>query len=365
MSLARVLVLSGFVLSSALTVRADEIDDWVKSEMQVRHVPAISIAVVKDGVLVKTAAYGISDIERNVAAQTDTVFKIGSTSKQFFAAGVMILVQDGKIAVDERLGKYLDGIPDAWGGITIRHLLTHTSGLVREAPGFDPYKIQPDIDVIKSAYPVAVRARPGDQYEYSNLGYYILAEVIHRVSGKSWDEFLKERIFKPLAMNSTRPTTAAEIVPNRALGYIWDNDAYSNAENWLAVRPSGAFLSTASDMAKWEIALQSDRILTAESKKAMWTPVKLNNGSEYPYGFGWEVDHFPNGVPPTGVPMIRHEGSIPGFRAMYWRLPDRKLSVIVLSNLQSAAIDKLTAGIALRYDRTLLPAYQKRWPDQQ
>jgi len=352
-----------FVLASVVTVRADEIDDWVKSEMQVRHVPAISIAVVKNGVLVKAEAYGVSDLEHNIPAQPNTVFKIGSTSKQFLAAGVMILVQDGKIAVDEKLGKYLDGIPERWNAITIRHLLTHTSGLAREGPGFDSYKIQPDIDVIKSAYPVALHAKPGDQYEYSNLGYFALAEVIHRVSGKSWDEFLRERVFKPLGMNSTRITTVAEIVKDRASGYIWSDDI-PNAENWLAVRPSGAFLSTASDMAKWEIALQSDRILTPESKKQMWTPVKLNNGSEYPYGFGWEVDHFPNGVPPTDVPMIRHEGSIPGFRAVYWRLPDRKITVIVLSNLQSAALDKLTAGIALRYDRSLLPAYQKRWPDQ-
>ena len=352
-----------FVLASVVTVRADEIDDWVKSEMQVRHVPAISIAVVKNGVLVKAEAYGVSDLEHNIPAQPNTVFKIGSTSKQFLAAGVMILVQDGKIAVDEKLGKYLDGIPEGWNAITIRHLLTHTSGLAREGPGFDPYKIQPDIDVIKSAYLVPLHAKPGDQYEYSNLGYFALAEVIHRVSGKPWDEFLRERVFKPLGMNSTRITTVAEIVKDRASGYIWSDDI-PNAENWLAVRPSGAFLSTASDMAKWEIALQSDRILTPESKKQMWTPVKLNNGSEYPYGFGWEVDHFPNGVPPTDVPMIRHEGSIPGFRAVYWRLPDRKITVIVLSNLQSAALDKLTAGIALRYDRSLLPAYQKRWPDQ-
>ena len=352
------------LVATSHPVGADEIDDWVKSEMQARHVPAVSIAVVKDGALIRAESYGVADIERAAATSSNSVFKIGSTSKQFLAAGIMLLVQDQKLGVDDNLAKCLDEVPDVWRAITIRQLLTHTSGLPREAPGFDPYKIQSDLEIIRSAYPVAVHAKPGNQYEYSNLGYYILAEVISRVSGKPWPAFLDERIFKPLGMASTRTTSASALVPNRVSGYVWNDGLHANAEQWLALRPSGAFLSTATDMAKWEIALQSDRILTPESKRQMWTPVKLNNGADYPYGFGWEVDHFPNGVPPTGVPMIRHEGSIPGFRSVYWRLPDRNLTVIVLSNLQDAGLDKLTAGIALRYDRTLLAAYQKRWPDQ-
>jgi len=115
-------------------------------------------------------------------------------------------------------------------------------------------------------------------------------------------------------------------------------------------------------MAKWEIALQANLILSTETKEEMWTRVKLNNGSEYPYGYGWEVDYFPNGVGMTDVPMIRHEGSIPGFRAVYWRLPNQKLSVIVLSNLQGGQLDNVTAGIALRYAPEVKPAYEKRWP---
>ena len=126
--------------------------------------------------------------------------------------------------------------------------------------------------------------------------------------------------------------------------------------------PSGAFLSTALDMSKWEIALQSDRILSTSTKKEMWTPVKLSGGQEYPYGFGWEIDHFPNVIGPTEVPMIRHEGTIPGFRAAYWRLPNQKVTVIVLSNLDRAGLDNLTAGIAVGYVPELISAYIKRWP---
>ncbi|MGH9221323.1 MAG: serine hydrolase domain-containing protein, partial [Vicinamibacterales bacterium] len=207
-----------------------------------------------------------------------------------------------------------------------------------------------------------LNAPPGDKYDYSNLGYYVLAEVIHMVSGKPWADFLHERVFAPLGMTSTRPTSVAEIMPNRAAGYAWSADKFQNEANWPAVRPSGAFVSTAMDLAKWEAALLTDRVLTASSKNEMWTPVKLNDGSEHRYGFGWEVDWFPNGIGPTEVPLIRHEGTIPGFRAVYWRLPKHGITVIVLSNLERAALDNLTAGIAVRYVPELMPAYLKRWP---
>jgi len=346
----------------ATLVFADDVDDWVKSQMQARHVPAVTIAVIRNGAVVKTASYGIADMENDVPTRIDSVFKIGSVSKQFIASGVMLLAQDGRVQIDEKLSHYLAGTPTSWQSITIRQLLTHTSGLAREAPGFDPYKIQPDIDVIRTAYPLPLNARPGDAYDYSNLDYAILAEVISQVSGQPWTEFVKKRIFDPLEMTSTRPTNTTELIPNRAGGYVWNSDKFENAPDWTSLRPSGAFLSTAPDMAKWEIALQTDRILTPASKKEMWTPVKLNGGSEYPYGFGWEIDYFPNGIGPTGVPMIRHEGTIPGFRPVYWRLPEQKLSVIVLSNLDRAGLDNLTAGIIVRFAPELMPAYLKRWP---
>jgi len=170
-----------------------------------------------------------------------------------------------------------------------------------------------------------------------------LAEIVTRVSGKPWPAFLHERIFSPLDMADTQPTTVADIVPRR---------------------PSGAFLSTVLDMAKWEAALQTDRILTPASKQEMWTRVRLNDGSEYPYGFAWELDDFPRGRFTTGVPMIRHEGSIPGFRAAYGRLPKQSLAVIVLSNLQGAALDSIVAGVAVHYAPDLLPAARQRWEPQ-
>lgn len=349
------------LLIAAGAAHADDVDEFVKRVMRERHIPAVSIAVVRNGAVIKTAAYGTANLEHGIPARAETVFKIGSVSKQFLSAGIMLLAQDGKLSVSDKLSKYLEGTPAGWEDITLRHLLTHTSGLVRESPGFDPWKIQPDIDVIKAAYPAPLLFKTGSNYEYSNVGYYALAEIIHKVSGKPWDVFLNERLFAPLGMSQTRPTTAAEIIPNRASGYIWNMDKFTNADNWTTLRPSGAFMSTASDMAKWEAALQTNRILTESSKAQMWTPVQLNDGRTYPYGFAWELDDFPPGGFTTGVTSIRHEGTIPGFRAAFTRLPQQGISVIVLSNLDRAALDSVVAGIAVHYVPELMPAAQKRW----
>jgi D-alanyl-D-alanine carboxypeptidase len=342
-------VLLAFVIAAA-PARGQDVDELVKGWMEKHHVPAIAIAVIKDGSIAKMEAYGLADVEHGIAARPHTVFKIGSVSKQFIAAGIMLLVQDGRITVDDKVSKYLGGTPATWEAITLRHLLTHTSGLVREAPGFDPHKLQPDIDVIKTAYPLPPQFAPGERYEYSNLGYFVLAEVIQRGSGKPWADFLTERVLTPLGMTATRVTTLADIVPHRARGYAWAGGTLRNEDDWPAVRPSGAFLSTALDMAKWEMALLEHGILSESAKKEMWTPVTLNGGRRFPYGFGWQLDDWPAGSPvPTGVPMIRHGGSMNGFRAGYSRWPSHRLTVIILTNLTSAPYEGLAANVAIRY----------------
>lgn len=148
------------LLTLSAAVRADKVDDYVKAQMERQHLPGVSIVVIKDSRIVKMEGYGLANVELNVPVRPDTVFKIGSVSKQFIATGIMLLVQDGKISLDDNVGKFLDGTPESWKPITIRHLLTHTSGLVREAPGFDPLKIQNDADVIKTAYPLPCDSRP-------------------------------------------------------------------------------------------------------------------------------------------------------------------------------------------------------------
>jgi CubicO group peptidase (beta-lactamase class C family) len=337
------------VLALAGIARADKVDDYVKAEMQRQHLAGVSVAVLKEGKILKAEGYGMANIELNVAVRPDTVFKIGSVSKQFIATGIMLLVDEGKISLDDKISKYLEGTPETWKDITVRNLLTHTSGLVREAPGFDPLKIQNDADVIKTAYKEALRFVPGEKYEYCNVGYFSLAEIIRKVSGKPWPDFLKERVFAPAEMHATRTTTMTDLVTNRANGYAWNNNKFENSSIFFALRPSGAFLSTVLDLAKWDAMLYSDKILKQSLREQMWTPVKLNNGSTYPYGFGWTVDTL------RGHKVVQHGGSLPGFRASFFRFVDDKLSVVVLTNTDNANAESLAVGIADEYLPDLIP----------
>jgi len=337
------------MLAAAVAIRADKVDDYVKAEMLKQHIPGVSLAVVKDGKIIKAEGYGLANVELNVPARPETVFKIGSVSKQFISAGILLLIQEGKISLDDSISKFLDGTPETWKPITVRHLLTHTSGIVREAPGFDPMKIQSDADVIKTAYPLALRFAPGEKWEYCNVGYFSLAEIIRKVTGKPWGDYLSEALFKPLEMNSTRTTTMTELVQDRASGYGWREGKYSNAADFLALRPSGAFLSNVLDLAKWDAALYTDRLLKQLTREQMWTAVKLNGGTTYPYGFGWELDSV------GGHRQIHHGGSLPGFRAELSRFVDDKLTVIVLTNSDNANPGTIALGVAEFYIPNLIP----------
>ncbi len=328
---------------------ADKVDDFVKAEMQRQHISGVAIAVVKDGKVIKAEGYGLANVELNIPAKPESVFQIGSVSKQLIAAGILLLMQEGKLSLDDKISKFLDGTPETWKEITVRHLLTHTSGIVREAPGFNPHKIQDDAEVIKTAYPLPLRFAPGEKWEYCNVGYFSLAEIIRKVSGKPWGDYLNEHLFQPLGMNATRTTTTTEIVPNRADGYVWRDGKYRNAEIFFALRPSGAFLSTVLDLAKWDAALYSDQLFKPATREQMWTPVKLNSGVAHPYGFGWELDAV------NGHKRVQHGGSLPGFRATITRYLDDKLTVIVLTNGDNANPGAIALGIAESYIPSLIP----------
>lgn len=336
------------VIASAIA-QADKVDDYVKAEMQRQHIPGSSIAVVKDGKIIKAEGYGLANVELNVPAKPETVYQIGSVSKQLISASILLLIQDGKLRLDDKLSQFLEGTPETWKEITVRHLLTHTSGIVREAPGFDPLKIQADADVIKTAYPLPLRFAPGEKWEYCNVGYFSLAEIIRKVSGKPWGDFLKERLFLPLEMNITRTTTLTDLVLNRADGYVWRNNKFDNATSFFALRPSGAFLSNVLDLAKWDAALYGDKVLSAAMREQMWSPVKLNSGATHPYGFGWELSSV------AGHKLVHHGGSLPGFRAQISRFVDDKLTVIVLTNADGANPNLIALGIAAQYIPGLIP----------
>ncbi|MBL8205016.1 MAG: beta-lactamase family protein [Blastocatellia bacterium] len=336
-------VIFALVLLLSAVVRADNVDDYIKAEMQKQRIPGLSLAVVKEGKIIKAQGYGLANVEHGIPAKPETVYKIASVSKQFLATGIMLLVQDGKLRVDDKVSQYLDGTPETWKHITIRHFLTHTSGVVREAPGFNAFKVQDDFDVIKTSFESPLRFTTGEKYEYCNVGYFSLAEIIRRVSGKGWDEFLQQRVFAPSGMTATLPTSYKVVVPNRADGYDWNKDTMQNALEYLAIRPSGAFLSTVLDLAKWDAMLYTDKILTAATREQMWSPMPLNNGMKHPYGFGWELNSL------GSHKQVSHGGSLPGFRSNFARFVDDKLSIIVLTNSGNANPQTVVKGVAALY----------------
>jgi CubicO group peptidase (beta-lactamase class C family) len=323
----------------ASVARADQTDDFIRAEMARQHIPGLALAVVKNGETVRAQGYGLADPRLGTPVAADTVFNIGSVSKQFIATDIMLLAQDGRLKLDDRVSMHLPGAPDIWQAITIRHLLTHTAGLVREAPGYTSRISRADADVIRDAYDTPLRFAPGEKWEYSNLGYFVLAEVIRLVSGQPWKDFLRERVFMPAGMTATDVTASLAQAPGRARGFT-DNDNVREALDLPAVRPSGAFKSTVVDLARWDKALYSDQILTDASRRQMWTAVALSDGTPYPYGFGWQLGDI------SGHRQVHHGGAINGFLAEFTRLLDDRLTVIVLINLDDADVESIARGVA-------------------
>jgi D-alanyl-D-alanine carboxypeptidase len=331
------------VLFAPRPASADRVDDHVREAMREQRIVGLSLAVVKDGRVVKEAGYGLANAELLVPATASTVYKLASVTKQFLAAGVVLLVQDGKVRLDERVGAYLPDAPPSWDPITVRHLLTHTAGLVREAPGWSPYETYTNHDVVRLAYPAPLEAAPGERYSYSNVGYFALGSIIERVSGRPWSEFLQERIFAPLDMRSTRLARREDVVPGRAAGYDWDGDRLINDEVLLSVRTSGGLLGTVQDLARWAVALDGDQLFSPTSRGEMWTPVRLARGQLKDYGFGWDLR------PYRGHSTTGHGGSLGGFRTHIVRFPEERLTVAVLANTSTADPALLARGVAARY----------------
>lgn len=337
----------------------EKTDNYIGVMMSKRHIPGLSVAVLKEGKILKMQSYGLANIETHTPATSQTVYKIGSLSKQFIAAAVMLLQQSGKINLDSPVGTYLDSLPSTWQSITIRNLLTHTSGLVRDAPDFNPLKIRPLSEDIKAIYSLPLGFSPGTQWDYSNMNYYVLAAIIEKVTGINWAKWISQNIFEPSGMHQTRTTSMTDLILNRANGYKRTSAGWENAEIWLALRPSGAFLSSIADLAKWDSMLYTNKLLTTASKKQMWTAMKLIDGMNTHYGMGWFIDSVNNHL------RVHHDGGVPGFRSDFERFPDAKFSVIVLTNGGSAKAERIAQNIAGFFIPVLKPLPAQALPDKE
>ena len=338
--------------------KADKIDDYITARIKRLHVPGASLAVVRDGHITKAQGYGFANLELRSPATKETVYEIGSTSKQFTATAIMMLVEEGKIRLDDTITKYFPEAPQAWRGITIRHLLTHTSGIqnhVAVPHWLDVFRTNlafetaPSRDeLLKMFFKLPLEFQPGETWAYDNTGYYLLGIIIEKASGKSYWQFLDERIFKPLGMNATRSTDPQPIVRNRASGYEWKNDHFENRPVLLpaVAFSAGSLLSTVEDMAKWDAALYTEKLLKKSSLDQMWTAPATNDGTDAPfnYGFGWFIENY------HGHRLVQHSGGTPGFSSTMYRFVSDKLTIIILTNHADRILDQLAidlAGISL------------------
>jgi CubicO group peptidase (beta-lactamase class C family) len=341
----KVLVLVVGLLAIPGGVVADAVDEFLESQMKRHQIPGLALAICRDGQIVRATGYGLANVELDVPVKPETIFQSGSVGKQFTAMAVMMLVEEGKLGLEDPLVKHFPDAPAAWKGITVRHLLTHTSG-IKDWEGktdLDYRKDYTEDELVRIAMKLRPDFAPGTQWSYSNTGYVLLGVLVHKASGKFYGDFLNERVFSPLGMASTRVISESDIVRNRAAGYTLAKDKLQNQE-WVSpslnTTADGSLYITALDMAKWDAALLARRFLRPESYAAMWSPVKLSSGASYPYGFAWGFDV------QRGEPVIEHGGSWQGFRTAIVRYPRRKLTVIVLANLAEAEPERLATTIA-------------------
>ncbi|HEU4932799.1 MAG TPA: serine hydrolase domain-containing protein, partial [Pyrinomonadaceae bacterium] len=210
-----------------------KIDEYLRTQMQAQQIPGIALAVVRDGKIVLARGYGLANVEHQVPVKPETIFQSGSTGKQFTATAVMMLVEEGKLSLEDKITKYFTDAPESWGNITVRHLLTHTSGMTDYPPDFDMRRDYTEDDLLQRIKAIPLAFQPGEKWSYSNLAYVTLGILIHKVSGKFYGDFLQERVFKPLDMSTARIISEADIVPNRAAGYRVANGQLKN-QNWVS-----------------------------------------------------------------------------------------------------------------------------------
>lgn len=330
-----------------------KIDSYVKTEMARQKVPGLALAILHNGTISTLKSYGFANVEHQIPVTPETIFQSGSIGKQFTAAAVMILVQEGKISLDDKITKYLPDGPAAWQNITIGHLLTHTSGMGDFPPDIDLRRDYTEDEYLAAFKKVPLNFAPGTKWDYSNAGYATLGILIRKVTGVFYGDYLQEEIFKPLAMTTARVISEADIVPNRAAGYRLVDGELKNQE-WVSpstnTTADGSLYFSILDLAKWDAALYLDRPLQQSTLAHIFTPTRLSDGRTKSYGFGWFTDTIHNHR------IVFHGGAWQGFKSFIVRFPDDKLTIIFFANSWELKDFKFARGLtALFYPEFALP----------
>jgi CubicO group peptidase (beta-lactamase class C family) len=357
----------------ALTAaQTKSIDRYVTAEMTRQRIPGAELGVYRNGQSVLAKGYGLANVELHVPVQRLTVMQSGSVGKQFTAAAIMMLVEQGKIGLDDSIAKYFPDAPESWREIAVKNLLSHTSGLAeyesdeRAGPSGDFY-LRLDFtedQLVSKIEKLPIEFKPGDKWDYRNTNYVLLGVIIHRVSGQFYGDYLHDKIFAPLGMKSTRIISDRDVIPARAAGYEIEGGTLKNQD---FVSPTfnstadGALYFNVVDLEKWDRALYGTTLLTRASLDRMWTPFVLNDGTANSagYGFGWGVGE------ENGHRVVRHSGAWQGFTCDIDRYVNDGVTVVVLTNLDEGHssprnIAKVVAGLV---DPELMPKPAGAIPD--
>lgn len=330
----------GALAASPWALRAAEPspgDNWralIDAERERQRAPGAVVAIVREGQPVWLHASGLANLDHQVPVQVATIFQSGSVGKQFTAVAVMLLVQDGKLSLDDRLSRWWR-VPPAWQRTTVRHLLTHTSGLAEDYPPsrLDFQRDHSDAELLRIALQMPLQSAPGSRWQYSNVGYVLLGLLLNRVGGRFYGELLQERVFAPLGMRTARIIDETAVVPNRAAGYQLDPTSPGGLRQHDWVSPSmnrtadGSIYLGIEDLVAWDAGMRSSALLRPELWQQAHTGARLNDGRRTDYGFGWFLD------PQGQRHRIHHDGQWQGFTSWLGWYPDRKVSVAVLMNL--------------------------------
>ncbi len=309
------------------SVQRKAVDALVANTMRSAHIAGATIAVSANGAIAYERAYGLADPLARTAATGDTVYPIGSITKQFTAACILMLAHDGRLAIDDPLSRFVPELP--WADrVTLRHLLDQESGIVDFRLGIDPTTPASRSEIVDHLKQTDLYFAPGSRYEYSNSNYYLLGMVVERASGESYARFLRDRILVPQGLDATYYDDGSTPIPARAHGSIANPDGPHPAapENagWSAA--AGAIASTAADLIRWDERLRAGKVLDESSTALMFTPGVLDDGTLTDYAFGWVV------VKHDGHREIWHNGEITGFHAMNVMYPDDDTDIVVLTN---------------------------------
>jgi CubicO group peptidase (beta-lactamase class C family) len=317
--------------------------------------PGCALAVARDGKIIYEKGYGLASIELNVPITPQTIFDIGSTSKQFTAASILLLEKQGKLSVSDDIRKYIPELPDYGHKITILHLLNHTSGLrdyleLMTLAGTNIDSVTDDDDALKIiARQKALNFEPGSDWLYSNTGFFLLSTIVKRVSGKTLREFAAENIFQPLEMTQTQyRDDHTHLIPNRALAYEEKDHGYALSVSYFEQTGDGAVHTSVEDILKWDENFYTGKVGGKPFLAELQESGHLNNGKKLDYAKGLFVHEY------RGLPAVDHGGAWGGYRAQLLRFPGQHFSVACLCNLANAGPDRRAYRVADVYLGSLL-----------